>query len=50
MTSDETWVQTENTQHYTPDNDPNSDEAWVQTQNTQEYASDDYTDQLDEDR
>jgi hypothetical protein len=40
--TDETWVQTENTQHYTPDHDPDSDEAWVQTHNTQQYTDDNF--------
>ena len=37
----ESWVVTENTQEYTPDNDPESNEAWVQTENTQEVSQDD---------
>ena len=37
----ESWVQTENTQEYTPDTDPASNEAWVQTENTQEVSKDD---------
>lgn len=46
--SRESWVETENTQHYTPDSDPNRDEAWVQTQNTQQYASDSDPDTAEE--
>jgi hypothetical protein len=34
--TDESWVQTENTQKYTPDVEPESDESWVQTENTQD--------------
>jgi len=37
----ESWVVTENTQEYTPDNDPESDEAWVQTENTEQYDTTD---------
>ena len=40
----ESWVETENTQDYTPDTDPASDEAWVQTANTEQYDTDTDTD------
>lgn len=36
----ETWVETENTQHYTAGRDPDSDEVWVQTDSTQPAGSD----------